>query len=209
MIDTLIFDLDGTLLDTSDGIWKSVIDTVNHFSMEPINSDQMSKFIGPPIIESFRDYYGISDEKSREMMYYFRNNYVDCHLFEAKPYPEIDVVLENLAKNYKLYVATNKREDYANTILQYFDLKKYFKSIHGTDYDNKLSKTDLISLCMDEASSTKGSTVMIGDTIGDKKSAEQMGVKFIGVGYGFGNMGGTGIVRLPSDIPLAIMEIDY
>ena len=97
-------------------------------------------------------------------------------------------------------MATNKRQDYAIDICKHFGIDKYCQPIYGADNFNKLSKAELIKNCLKDLEVADNQVVMIGDTIGDKVAAEQAGVGFIGVNYGFGFKNIEGYANSPSEI---------
>lgn len=183
----ILFDLDGTLLDTSEGIIESVRHTISSLGLPDLNTEALKTFVGPPVQESFKKYFGIDEAKAQEAADIFRSYYKETALFLAKPYPGIHVLLEQLIKNnLRIGVATYKREDYAKTLLEHFDIAPFCDSICGADNENKLTKTDIIIKCLHDLSLQAKETVLIGDTIHDARGASNAGIPFIGVAYGFG-----------------------
>lgn len=189
----VIFDLDGTLLDTTEGILNAVRYTIEKCGMLPLPEGALKKFIGPPIQDSFRKAYGIEDtDWLQEIATVFRDRYKDCELYKAKPYPDIYQTCEVLRKAGKLLaVATYKREDYAIDIMQHFGFDRYMTAVYGADHENKLKKTDIIHKCLDLLDepyrrNVRENAVMVGDTENDSLGAHKAGVDFIGVTYGFG-----------------------
>lgn len=183
-----IFDLDGTLLDTSGGILSSVSYVISINNLRKIEKEELLSFIGPPIQESFKRTYGISDSLAQQYGQAFRDRYKNYDLLIAEPYDGIYALMEKLKENgIIISVATYKREDYALTILEHFGFDKYAMSIHGADNDNQLKKKDIIALCISEINIVdKNKIVYIGDTKSDLNAAEALGIDFIGVNYGFG-----------------------
>lgn len=184
----LIFDLDGCLLDTSDGIRESVVYTLNEFGIDIENkTDIIDRFIGPPIQNSLKSYCGFSESQAQEGANIFRNYYKEKALLKASVYHGILSVLQKLrSMKIKMAVATYKREDYAKTLLEYSGLSPYFDAIHGADNYNRLTKRDIIELCMAAIHTERSKIVMIGDTVHDYNGAKEADVKFIGVSWGFG-----------------------
>lgn len=186
--DLVIFDLDGTLLDTAEGILSAVRFTVDYFHLRPIPEERIRNFIGPPIQYSFAKEYGVSTEVGNEYAAVFRDHYKDHDLMKATPYIGIVETLKELrAIGCRIAVATYKREDYAVRLLDHFDLLKLFDVVHGSDFAGKLKKTDIIQLCIDELGTTdKSKIIYVGDTDGDRSGAQEVGIDFLGVTYGFG-----------------------
>lgn len=184
----IIWDLDGTLLDTSCGIEKSVDYTTDIMGLKKLPWEIKREFIGPPIYDSFKQYYHMDENEANRATQIFRDAYKDRFLFEAVPYDGIYKVLEILKdKGCKNAVATNKREDYAQILLREFEFDKYFDFMLGSDFENKLTKKDIIerSLILLKMKDRK-KAVMIGDTRQDYIGATGCGIEFIGVNYGFG-----------------------
>ena len=184
----VVFDLDGTLLDTSEGIFSAVKYTINKFGLESLDVDTMKTFIGPPIQDSFKRVFGFEDKVISEMAATFRNRYKGENLLLAKPYDGIYEVFEYLnSVGIKSAIATYKREDYAIRLLKHFHFDRYTDLIYGSDFEGKLKKKDIIELalkkaCVDDYSKA----LMIGDSDNDSIGATSIGIKFLGVTYGFG-----------------------
>lgn len=184
----VVFDLDGTLLDTSSGIIESIKYTIDYFKLEPLSEEQLKAFIGPPVQNSFKRYYGFDNVKLQEIATIFRDNYKSVNLLKAKPYPGIYDVFGILVKNdIKPTVATYKRQDYATDILVNFGFNKYTDVFCGADHNNVLKKKDIIknAIALSKVANNK-EVVMVGDSDNDAIGADEIGVDFIGVTYGFG-----------------------
>lgn len=184
----VIFDLDGTLLDTREGVLSSVKYTINKTGLTPLEDSVLQTFIGPPIMDSFAKTYGISDkEKLQELVEIFRKQYKDVDLLKAETYEGIYEVFETLKRiGIKTAVATYKRQDYTENILKHFGFDQYTDIIYGADPDNKLKKKDIIQLCLEKTGIGVDEAVMVGDTEHDAEAARQLGMDFLGVTYGFG-----------------------
>ena len=182
-----IFDLDGTLMDTSEGILRSVEETLQELNI-PIPEEAVLKtFIGPPIYESFQKHCGMNPEQCDIATDMFRNIYKDKHLLLAETYSGVFPLLKYLKKNnVKLAVATNKRYDYAYDLLKHYSFTDYFDCIEGTDFENKLKKTDVIQNCLKKLNMLAEKSVMVGDSSSDSKGANNCQMDFIAVTYGFG-----------------------
>lgn len=195
-----VFDLDGTLLDTSEGIKSAVRFAIDRFGLEPLSDERLNRFIGPPIQNSFAAAYGLTGQKLRELTEVFRDRYKSCDLLKAKPYEGIYDVFRTLLENgIKPAVATYKRQDYASEILIHFGFDKYTDIMYGADSDNKLKKKDIIEKALiDMGISNYSEAVMIGDTDNDAIGAAEIGTKFIGVTYGFGFKNAQDVSKFPN-----------
>lgn len=185
--DAAIFDVDGTLLDTTEGILAAVQYTIKQQNLPELSYETLLTFIGPPIQDSFRKAYGLSDEAVQKLATIFRNRYKEKELFKASPYEGIYDVLYSLKeKGVRLGIATYKRQDYAEEILKHFYFDRYCDIIYGADHENKLKKNDIILRCIEAmAVKDKKRIVMIGDSSHDAIGASQIGIDFIGVTFGF------------------------
>lgn len=187
MIRAILFDLDGTLLDTSEGIMDSARYAIAELGFDPLPKEILLKFVGPPIQNSLMNYLGLSEIDAQKGANIFRDYYKSKALFKARVYPGIIELLENLkSKGIKIGVATYKREDYAIELLKHFGIAKYCDVIHGADNENKLTKADIVEMCIREIGKAKSDVVLIGDTDHDAKGAQNAGVGFVAVTWGFG-----------------------
>lgn len=188
---TIIFDLDGTLLDTSEGIMVGASYAAHRMGVPELTIEQQRSFIGPPILDSFMRECGLTKTEAEIAVSVYRERYKEKGIYEAKHYHQIEdllVLLKN--KGCKLAVATLKMDRFAKEILQSFGLFDYFDSINGIDEKDTLSKKDIIQMCLNEMESYDLSqAVLIGDTIFDAVGAKEAGIDFIGVTYGFGLKG--------------------
>lgn len=184
----VVFDVDGTLLDTTEGVVESVKFAINQYGLKMPSNEELKKFIGPPIQDSLANQYkGISDDLIKALTKAFRDNYKDVNLLKAEPYDGIYELCEKIiASGIKIAAATYKRHDYAVRLLKHFGFDKYSNILYGADDNNKLKKRDIIELAIKDSGITDYSqVVMVGDSSHDALGAEQIGVDFIGVTYGF------------------------
>ncbi|MCR5234636.1 MAG: HAD hydrolase-like protein [Lachnospiraceae bacterium] len=187
MIRNVIFDLDGTLLDTKEGILLSVRHTIKVLGYKELTYEQMLSFIGPPVQNSLKRLYGLTDEEAQTGAGIFRDYYKEEALLKAVPYDGIYDLCETLKEaGIKLAVATYKREDYAQRLLKHYGFDRYCDPMHGADNNNILKKQDIIRMCIDEMGATAEDSVLIGDTDNDARGAMEAGIPFIAVCYGFG-----------------------
>ncbi len=183
----VIFDLDGTLMDTSEGIYKSIDYTLEKYNLSFRNIDDRSTFIGPPIGKSFQSYFNVDDAQRDEMTQCFRDNYKDVNLCLAKIYDNtIELLAELKNLNIKTGVATYKRYDYANKILDDFKISSWFDDIQGSDFESKLTKKDILENCIKNLDVNFQDVLFVGDTLSDLEASKSLGVDFAAVMYGFG-----------------------
>ena len=181
----IIFDLDGTLLDTSSGIFGSVRFAEKQMGLSPIKESLLPQFIGPPPKDMYMKLYGLSEKEALSAVMFHREYGLDKAIYEAYPYegiPETLIVL--CEKGYSLAVATLKKQSIAEKILQHFDLKRYFESIVGMNEKETFSKQDTIEYAVRNVNAVEA--VMVGDSAYDYYGARNAGVDFVGVSYGFG-----------------------
>lgn len=183
----VLFDLDGTLLDTSPGILKTIESTIEELNLESITHEERLKFIGPPLMASFMKYCHVSEELALQAITVFRRYYGNGNMLETNIYEGITEVLSYLKeKGILIGIATSKKEGFARQLMEHFGLEFYFSSIKGSDEKETLTKADIIKKCIEEMGVSYQDTVLIGDTEFDAIGAEKVGIDFIAVTYGFG-----------------------
>lgn len=184
---SVIFDVDGTLLDGTEGILNSVKYAISELKLPELSAEELLTFVGPPIQNSAKQKYNLNDEEAQAFANIFRSKYSSGDVLLARVYDGIYDLLDFLKQNNcKLGVATYKREDYAIGLMKHFGFDKYFDSICGADNENKLTKFDILVNCRNNISNSADNVIMIGDSYHDAQAAEKLGVEFIGVTYGFG-----------------------
>lgn len=182
----VIFDVDGTLLDTTESVVMSAKHAIKTCGLRELSDDELLTFIGPPLQVTFENVFGLSGEERDKAVVAFRDFYAE-NLLKAKPYDGTTELFRVLKENgIATAIATYKREDYALKLLSHFGFAEYTDNIHGAAADNSLTKHDIIEKCIEESGiSDRNRIVMIGDTLHDALGAEQSGIDFIGVTYGF------------------------
>lgn len=185
MARTIIFDLDGTLTDSAEGITNSVKLVMEHFGLPALSMDILRTFVGPPLHDMFIK-YGVPEDRVEEAIQVFRSRYLTIGKFENKPYPGIPEMLQALKDaGHTLYVATSKPEPQAIEILTHFELNKYFDCICGASLDrSRVDKEDVLRYLLKNAAG--GVPVMVGDTFYDVGGAKALGIPTIGVSWGYG-----------------------
>lgn len=193
----ILFDLDGTLTDPKEGITKAVQYSLHHYGIEEADLEALCPFIGPPLRDSYINFYGFSQEKATEAISVYREYFCREGWAQNKVYPGIRELLEALkAGGKKLYVATSKPEPFAVQILEHFGLAGFFDGIGGADLEEtRVRKGDVIAyvrerfgLLTDERGRDMASEiVMVGDREHDVIGAGEQGLDCIGVLYGYGS----------------------
>ena len=206
---TVIFDLDGTLTDPAIGITNSAAYALAKWGIEVSDRSELYKFIGPPLLDSFGNYYGFSREDSERAVEYFREYFSSKGMFENSVYEGIPAVLSELrARGKKLIVATSKAEVFAKQILEHFDLDGYFDFVSGATLDSsRVKKADVIEYALKSCGIDDiDDVIMVGDRDFDVIGASHFGMDSIGVTYGYGGReelsvaGATYIADLPCEI---------
>ena len=186
----ILFDLDGTLTDPKLGITKSVAYALKSYGIQVDDLDSLQKFIGPPLQESFVKYYGFSDEQGAEAVEKYREYFKPYGIYENKVYDGVENMLAELVKcGKKVILATSKPTVFANVILEYFHLDKYFTCAVGSELDgSRVKKGEVITEALRQAGVTdKSLAVMIGDREHDILGAKENGIDSIGILYGYGD----------------------
>lgn len=183
----IIYDLDGTLIDTRSGVKEAVRKTIDDLGLIPLDEKVLESFVGPPMQDSFQKYYSFDMESALSAANLFRENYKKYSLFGGELYPGIIEMLRSQKKSMlKIAVATNKSHENAIAILNHFGISDFCSCMKGSDMEGKLSKADIINLCIAEFGALKEEVLYIGDSYYDSKGAEEAGIDFLGVTYGFG-----------------------
>lgn len=185
---SILFDLDGTLTDSGEGITKCAELALRHFGLEVPPYEEMRKFVGPPLRDSFMK-HGVKAEDVEEAIRVYRSRYTTVGKFENFPYPGIREMLERLQKTgYRLFVATSKPEDMSIEILTKFELNQYFEIIAGaTHHKERNSKSEVIAYLLNKMGAAE-SIVMVGDTVFDIEGANAHNIPAIGVSWGYGDV---------------------
>lgn len=181
----LLFDLDGTLIDSYEGIARGIDKVVEAFKVE-LPRDVYKYFIGPPLTESFSKY--LPDLDMAEVLKVFRSYYLSVGVFEYNLFDGVKEMLAALkGMGYKLYVATSKREDTAIAVLEHCDILGYFERVFGAGFENRKEKFEVLEYAFAESDLVKSESVLIGDTMYDVDGARIVGIDSIAIAYGFGD----------------------
>ena len=185
---TILFDLDGTLTDSGEGIINCAILVLEHFGLPVPSREDMRVFVGPPLLESFIK-HGVPADKAEEAVAIYRSRYIPIGKFENTPYPGIRETLETLKNHgHRLFVATSKPEGMSVDILEHFDLAKYFDGICGASMDTSRNTKEAVIAYLLEQNGTADNMIMVGDTAFDVIGAAVHGIPTIGVSWGYGKV---------------------
>ena len=185
----IFFDLDGTLTDPGLGITNSVMHALARFGIRVDDRTSLYKYIGPPLMDSFREFNGFSDDEARAAVAAYREYFSVTGLFENEVYPGIPELLERLkAAGKKLVVATSKPEAFSLRILEHFDLLPYFDFVAGASMDEtRAQKWQVIRWAQDSFCRPGDRICMVGDRKHDVEGAARCGLPCLGVLYGYGS----------------------
>ena len=183
--DLILFDLDGTLLDTSKGIFNSVRYAEKQMKLKMIPDERLKEFVGPPPKQMYMNIYGLDESLALLAARYHREYGRTKAVYEAEPYPDMAGTLQQLKSDgYKLGVATLKSQEIAEEVLRLNGMLDSFACVVGMDKDETLKKVDTIHKAQLYTNAKK--TVLVGDSPYDYEGAVAAGIDFIGVLYGFG-----------------------
>jgi len=185
---TILFDLDGTLTDSGEGIINCASLALEYFGIPVPSREAMRVFVGPPLHEMFVK-FGVPANQADKAVQVYRSRYFTVGKFENFPYPGIPELLADLkSRGHRLLVATSKPEALSVEILEKFELAGYFDRICGASMDRSRStKEDVIAYLLKEYKADK-KMVMVGDTAFDVIGAAAHGIPTIGVSWGYGSV---------------------
>ncbi len=184
---TILFDLDGTLVNTGEGVTKSVRYALEQFGIDETDQKKLERFIGPPLMESFPREYGFSVKKSSEAVTFFRQRYETVGVYECELYKDVEKSLQRLQElGCKLAVASSKREELCHVVLEYLNVDKYFDLIGGARDAGTSTKIQVLEDVVERSAlKDRSQAVLIGDTRYDALGAREAGIDCIGITYGF------------------------
>ncbi|MET0220898.1 MAG: HAD family hydrolase [Tardiphaga sp.] len=209
-LDTVFFDLDGTLTDPKIGITASIQYALGKLNVPVPTQDELTWCIGPPLRASFVALLGGEDNADLGVALY-RERFGDVGLFENELYPGIETTLQAVAAGRRLFVATSKPHVFADRIIDHFGLRPYFQRVFGSELDGtRVDKSELLRYALDETSTDASRAIMIGDRKHDVIGAANNGMAAIGALYGYGGReeltkaGAAHLVASPAEIPALI-----
>ena len=189
----ILFDLDGTLTDPKIGICTCVQYALASFGIDEPDLDKLEPFIGPPLIDSFKEFYGFSDEDAKKGLEKYRERFSTVGLFENKVYPGIRHMLKTLKKNgFHLAVASSKPKVFVEQIMEHFGLAKYFEAMEGSNLDGTgTDKAEIIDRALADLFGKNKvdpeQVYMVGDRKYDCIGAQKKGIECVAVAYGYGD----------------------
>lgn len=186
----ILFDLDGTITDSSPGIINSYLHSLNKIGLAEDDIDKLKSYIGSPLRAYYTERHNLSTADSDIAVKHFREHYAQTGIFENAVYPGMAELIDKLQENgFRLYIATSKPLEFAITVLNHFKIKEYFNSIHGSDMsaDNK-PKDRLIADAILMNGLSEDESIMIGDRYHDVNGAKTNGIASIAVTYGYGSI---------------------
>jgi phosphoglycolate phosphatase len=190
LYDLCLFDLDGTLTDSKEGITRSAQYALKQFGIDEPDRDKLTWFIGPPIRESLIEHYNFSTAEAEKAARHYREYFSTTGIFENALYPGIVDMLGDLKnKGVAMAVATSKPTVFAEKIVKYFGIEQFFETIAGSEIDGHRSKkAEVIRFCLDTIDRDhKRNAVMVGDRKYDVIGAQEVSIDSIGVLWGYGS----------------------
>jgi len=214
--DTILFDMDGTLIESGPGIMKAVRHMFGKMGITETDEARIQAFIGPPIIHHLKNVYGLSDADAHAAYGHYRAYYDANGILECGLYPGIEGVLRTLKESGKtLYVATSKPEEQAHRMLKRTGVLDFFTRIFGAVHlEGVYTKDEVLVRATTQLGGTPPHAVMIGDRSHDILGGQHVGLDTIGVLYGYGSYdefkeaGCDMIAERPSDLLSLLMEED-
>ena len=189
--DYLLFDLDGTISDPKEGMAKSVQYSLQALGIQLDDTDSLTRFIGPPIRDSYRNLFGLNSEETEIAVTLYREYFSKTGIFENILYEGIEVMLKTLKEMGKtLILATSKATVYAERILVHFEIDSFFSFVAGSELNGRRSKkSEVIRYALEKMNIVDlNKAIMIGDREHDIIGAKEVGMDSIGVLYGFGDL---------------------
>lgn len=202
-----LFDLDGTLTDSGEGVMKSVRYALDRMGFPNEPDSALRRFIGPPLHDSFIDFYGFSREKAFEAVETMRERYRTKGVYENTMFPGMQAMLEKLCKaGAKLCVATSKPLYFTEIILRQHGVDKWFTHVVGANLDGSMTdKTEVVREVLRRIEGDGGGQAyMIGDRKFDMIGAKNCGIPGIGVYFGYaepGELEAAGAQYIAQDVP--------
>ena len=184
----ILFDLDGTIIDSQEGIMKCIRYAMEAIGKEEPDDAKLRRFIGPPLDYSFREFYGFDEETIDFLVEKYRERYKPIGAFECKLYPGVKETLTRLKEaGYEIGLSSSKPEVFCKKILEFHQIADLFSYVTGSDLEGERdTKAKVILESLHRFSAQKEEAVLIGDTRFDVEGAKEAGVPCIGITYGFG-----------------------
>lgn len=208
----ILFDLDGTLVNTFSGIMQSYQYAARKMKLQIPTEDFVNEVIGAPLTQVFAEKYNLDEYCVKKAVDFYREEYAKNGIFGGEVYTEIRELLQYLNDDgFKIGVTTLKNEEFAKRILENMGIAQYMDIILGMDGDDKLTKAKLIDKAIKCLAVNKNETVLVGDSLYDAEGAKEAEISFIGVTYGFGFKNVEDIYQykgaMVARTPLGIIEL--
>lgn len=189
MINTVFFDLDGTLSNSFEGISGGILYALERLNVPAPPRDSLKSFLGPPLLDEFKRRFDMDDDTSREAVRLYREYYPQKGIYEQYPIEGAEELLKTLRRQgIKVCLATSKPQQYAEKVLKIFGFEDYFDGVVGATFDGSISaKADVISLALRKTGALPENSLMVGDRFYDVEGAHACGVRCAGVLCGFGS----------------------
>jgi len=190
MINTILFDLDGTLTDPKDGITRCIQFSLKHFDVPMPDTEDLTWCIGPPLRDSFSQLLKTKEDAILDRaLSLYRKRFSEKGMFENYIYPEVPQGLERIkASGFRIFLATSKPRIFAKKILDHFRLSQFFNTVYGAELDGSLvDKEELIAHILKTETIDPKHALMVGDRIYDIAGGQQNGVMTAAVTYGYGS----------------------
>lgn len=206
---TVLFDLDGTIIDSGEGVTRCVQHALTSFGYGEQPREALNRFIGPPLHISFEEFYNMTPEEAQKAVAVYRERYREKGVFENELYDGVPELLKALyEREITLVLATSKPLVFAEQILGYLGLKQYFSHIIGSNLDNTMTdKAEVVACALRKTGvSDKSAAIMVGDRKFDIIGAKANGIASVGVLYGYGSKeefeeaGADFIIEKPMDL---------
>jgi len=212
-LDTLLFDLDGTLTDPAEGFTRCIAAALAKVGLPAASRERIESRIGPPLEDTFRN-LGASPAQVQPLVDAYRDRYRETGIFENALYPGIREALSAIREQgYVVHLATSKPKVFAEIILDHFEIDCYFDEVFGSNLDGSLAdKRELLEHAREKASIDPDRSAMIGDRRFDLEAADALGLFRVGVSWGYGSReeleraGAQLVIDRPDDLPSALAE---
>lgn len=183
----ILFDLDGTLTDPKEGITKCVQYALTSVGIDEPDLDKLEPFIGPPLHESFMEFYGFDRENAMKLVEKYRERFNDIGIYENNIYPGIADMLKALKEaGCRLSIASSKPTVLVERILDHFNICNYFDTVVGSNLDGtRTKKEEVVEEALRQLQCVKEKTAMVGDRRFDIEGARAFGLTGIGVAFGY------------------------
>ncbi|MBR3148886.1 MAG: HAD hydrolase-like protein [Eubacterium sp.] len=207
-VKALIFDFDGTLCDTGEGIKKSAQYALESFGIQSPPLEELDYFIGPPLLVTFQERFGKTPQEADELIKKFRERYSTTGVFESRLYDGVKELLASLKNDgFKVGIASSKPQKFIEMLLGHFEIIEYFDAVCGVSFKADCeSKESIISRCVDALGVEREGVLVVGDTRFDIDGAKKNSLRAVGVSWGYGNKfeffesGADFVVDKPQDV---------